>query len=231
MRGMTRILVVMMFIPVFGCRQGPEEPPPAETLRIYLARHGQTDWNAERRLQGGTDTELNETGRQQAAELAARLDGIALDAVYSSQLRRSRDTAQVVAGESGVVSLAELNEQQLGEFEGAYLDGRDPDVAAEFERRSADPYDTMGGGESIEQHLARVEKAVEQIRGRHPSGQILIVGHGGTNAQILRALLGLSAEEAGEIAQSNSELYLIELSPGRDPRLWKLIPPENLDEL
>jgi broad specificity phosphatase PhoE len=231
MKGMTRILVVMMFIPVLGCRQGPEEPPPAEALRVYLARHGQTDWNAERRLQGNTDTELNETGRRQAAELAARLDGIDLDAIYSSQLRRSRDTAQVVAGERGVVSLAELNEQSLGEFEGAYLDGRDPQAVTEFERRSADPNDTMGGGESIEQHLARVEEALELIRGRHPSGQILIVGHGGTNAQILRALLGLTAEEAGEIRQSNSELYLIELSPGRDPRLWKLIPSERLDEL
>lgn len=231
MKGTTKTLAVMMFVPVLGCRQAPEEPPSVDTLRIYLARHGQTDWNAERRLQGHTDIELNETGRRQAAELAARLEGISLDAIYSSQLRRSRDTARVVAGERPVVSLAELNEQMLGEFEGAYLDGRDPEAVAEFERRSADPKDTMGGGESIEQHLARVAKAFDQIRGRHPSGQILIVGHGGTNTQILRALLGLGFEEAGVIRQSNSELYLIELSAGRDPRLWKLIPPENLDEL
>jgi probable phosphoglycerate mutase len=231
MKGMKRILVVMMFIPVLGCRQQPEEPPSAQTLRIYLARHGQTDWNAERRLQGNTDIELNETGRRQAAELAARLDGIALDAIYSSRLRRSRETALVVAGDRGVESLAELNEQQLGEFEGVYLDGRDPQAVTEFERRSADPNDTMGGGESIEQHLARVESALEQIHGRHPSGQILIVGHGGTNAQILRALLDLSFEETGEISQANSELYLIELSPDRDPRLWKLIAAENLIEL
>ena len=231
MREMKRILVVMMLIPVLGCREQPEEPQPAETLRIYLARHGQTDWNAERRLQGHTDTELNDTGRRQAGELAARLDGITLDAIYSSQLRRSRDTALEVAGEREVTSLAELNEQMLGEFEGAYLDGRDPEAVAEFERRSADPNDTMGGGESIEQHLARVRSAVDLIRGRHPGGQILIVGHGGTNSQILRALLDLSFEEAGEISQANSELYLVELSPNRDPRLWKLIPSENLDEL
>lgn len=231
MKGTTKTLAVMMFVPVLGCRQAPEEPPSVDTLRIYLARHGQTDWNAERRLQGHTDIELNETGRRQAAELAARLDGVELDAIYSSQLRRSRDTAQVVAGGRKVVSLAELNEQMLGEFEGAYLDGRDSEAVTEFERRSADPNDTMSGGESIEQHLARVSSALEQIRGRHPSGRILIVGHGGTNAQILRALLGLSFEEAGGISQANSELYLIELSPDRDTRLWKLIPPENLDEL
>lgn len=221
----------MMFIPVLGCRQPPEDPPSADNLRIYLARHGQTDWNAERRLQGSTDIELNDTGRRQAAELAARLEGVELDAIYSSQLRRSRDTALVVAGGREVTSLAELNEQQLGEFEGVYLGGRDPQAVAEFDRRSADPNDTMGGGESIEQHLARVQIALDQIRGRHPGGQILIVGHGGTNTQILRSLLDLSFEEAGEISQSNSELYLVELSPARDPRLWKLIPSENLDEL
>jgi alpha-ribazole phosphatase/probable phosphoglycerate mutase len=137
----------------------------------------------------------------------------------------------VVAGEREIESLAELNEQMLGEFEGAYLDGRDQQAVTDFERRSADPNDTMGGGESIDQHLARVESALDQIRGRHPSGQILIVGHGGTNTQILRALLDLSFEESGEISQANSELYLIELSPDRDPRLWKLIPEENLSEL
>jgi probable phosphoglycerate mutase len=231
MKGTTKTLAVMIFVPVLGCRQAPSEPPPQETLRIYLARHGQTDWNAERRLQGHTDTELNDNGRRQAAELAARLDGITLDAIYSSQLRRSRDTALVVAGEREIESLAELNEQMLGEFEGAYLDGRDQQAVTDFERRSADPNDTMGGGESIDQHLARVESALDQIRGRHPSGQILIVGHGGTNTQILRALLDLSFEESGEISQANSELYLIELSPDRDPRLWKLIPEENLSEL
>lgn len=205
--------------------------PPAETLRLYLARHGQTDWNAERRLQGDTDTALNDTGWQQAAALAARLQGIELDAIYSSELRRSRDTARMVAGERPVVELAELNEQSLGEFEGALIDGSEPEVLAEFERRSADPNDTMGGGESIEQHLARVERALELIRERHPGGRVLVVGHGGTNVLILRSLLGLEAQEARAIKQDNSDLYLVELSPGRDPALWKLIPSEKLDEL
>src|SRR5262249_43487216 len=59
------------------------------TLRIYLARHGETEWNAERRLQGRTDVPLNSTGRQQAAKLAQHLKGVRLGAVYSSTLNRS----------------------------------------------------------------------------------------------------------------------------------------------
>ena len=72
----------------------PASAQSTGTLRIYLARHGETDWNAERRLQGRTDTALNSKGRQQAAKLAERLKGIHLDAVYSSTLSRSRDTAE-----------------------------------------------------------------------------------------------------------------------------------------
>src|SRR6476620_209508 len=68
------------------------------TLRLYIARHGETDWNAQHKLQGMTDIPLNENGRKQAAALAESLTGVHLDAIYSSTLSRSRDTAQTVAG-------------------------------------------------------------------------------------------------------------------------------------
>jgi 2,3-bisphosphoglycerate-dependent phosphoglycerate mutase len=199
------------------------------TLRIYLARHGQTDWNLQKRLQGFKDLPLNDTGRKQSKELADKMKGIQLDAIYCSALQRSRETAEIVAGKRPVTSLSELNEQFIGKFEGAYLDGRDPAIEAEYEKRSADPNDTLDGGESTNQHYARVKSAIEKIVRNHPQGNILIVGHGGTNILILRALLNLSAEQADKLHQANEELFLIEIFSNRSPLLWKQIPANNLD--
>ena len=202
-----------------------------EVLRIYVARHGQTDWNVARRLQGGTDVSLNETGRRQAAELADRLAGVRLDRIYSSALQRSRQTAEALQGRAPIEPMPGLNEQSLGAFEGLYVDGRDAQRQAEYERRSLDPDDRLDGGESLTQHFARVQAAVQAIRSRHPSGDVLIVGHGGTNALVLGALLGLTAERAAAIDQANDELYMVELRPSGAPAVWKRIPPDRLKDL
>jgi broad specificity phosphatase PhoE len=201
------------------------------TLRIYLARHGQTDWNAEHRIQGSIDTHLNATGREQAAALAQRLQGIAFDRVYCSRLSRSRETAEIAHGRTPIDSLAGLNEESFGKFQGLRVDGSDSTVAVEWRRRSADPADTFDGGESLEQLFTRVDATVQGIRKRHASGNILIVGHGGTNKMVLRSLLGLTMEQAMGIQQDNDELYLVELDPTGPPRLFKLITEAKLKEL
>jgi len=67
-------------------------------VRLLLVRHGETDWNAERRIQGVTDVPLNDTGRRQALRLRRRLAGLAIDAVYTSDLCRSLETARIVVG-------------------------------------------------------------------------------------------------------------------------------------
>lgn len=206
-------------------------PAQAPVLRIYLARHGQTDWNAERRLQGWTDRHLDSTGRAQAGELAERLRSIHFDRVYCSTLSRSRETAAIVQGSAPIDSLAGLKEARLGKFEGLSTASGDTAAIAEYRRRTADPEDSLDGGESINQHLARVSATLEDIRKRHRSGNILIVGHGGTNKLILRALLGLTLEQTAEINQANDELYLIDLAEGTPPKLWKLIAETNLREL
>jgi len=199
-------------------------------LRIYLARHGQTDWNAEHRLQGANDTHLNGTGRAQAEKLAARLAGVHFDAVYSSNLARSRETAEIAHGGVPIDSLADLNERDFGKFQG-FVVGSDSATTAEYERRKDAPGDDLDGGESLEQHFARVRRALEDIRRAHPTGTILIVGHGLTNQLILRDLLGLTWEKSNAISQANDELYMIEIGGGRAPRLWKWIGPENMKDL
>ena len=223
------LLCLSVFVMLF--LDHPVSAQSTGTLRIYLARHGETDWNAERSLQGATDTALNSKGRQQAAKLAERLKGIHLDAVYSSTLSRSRDTAELVRGGAPLKSLAGLNERNHGKFEGKKVDGSDPVTEQEYRQRRYDPEDELDGGESLNQFYERVRTTFGAIRGQHSSGAILIVGHAITNQMILRALFGLTLEQAISIRQANDELYLIELDAGNPPRLWKMITETNLGDL
>ncbi len=223
-------LFYLSFVLIFGAAQ-PVSGQSSATLRIYLVRHGETDWNVEHRVQGGTDTALNATGRQQAANLAERLNGVRLDAVYSSTLRRSRDTAEVARGKAPLTSLPGLNERKQGKFEGQRTDASDAVAAEEYKRRAGDPDDALDGGESLNQFYRRVRVTMGLIRSRHASGAVLIVGHLITNQMILRALLNLTFEQAQSIDQSNDEVYLLELDSRFPPRLWKLITESNLNDL
>ncbi len=224
-----QVLMAALVIAASGC--GPRIAESPATLRIYLARHGQTDWNAERRLQGQTDRLLDDTGRQQAAQLAASLRGITLDAVYSSTLGRSRETADIARGATPLTSVDGLRERALGKFEGLRIAGDDTASVSEYRRRSQDPEDSLDGGESGTQFFARVRQAVEAIRDGHQTGTILVVGHGGTNQMILRTLFDLSPEQADSIRQANDEIYMIEIEAGLSPRLWKRIAATNLVDL
>src|SRR5512138_1194932 len=195
-------------------------------LRLYIARHGQTDWNVQHRLQGWTDRPLDDTGRRQAAELAETLRGIRLDAIYSSTLSRSRDTAKTVAGTAMTVkSLDGLRERNYGHFQGG------SDTAAEYLRRSDDWADRLDDGESLNQLLARARESLTGIRREHPTGNVLIVAHRITNQMLLRALLDLTPEQTVKIVQDNDEVYLVEVDPDAKPRLWKLIRTKNLGDL
>jgi broad specificity phosphatase PhoE len=196
------------------------------SLRLYIARHGETDWNVQHRLQGWTDIPLDETGRKQALALAESLKGVHIDAIYSSTLSRSRDTAQTVAGTTMTVkSLDGLRERNYGHFQGG------SDTNAQFVKRMNVWSDRLDDGESLNQLLARARDSLAQIRREHPAGNVLIVAHRITNQMILRALLDLTPEQTVKITQDNDEVYLVELDPGARPRLWKLIREKNLGDL
>lgn len=196
------------------------------TLRLYIARHGETDWNLQHKLQGMTDVPLNENGRRQASALAQSLKGVHLDAIYSSTLSRSRDTAQAVAGKTMVVkSLDGLRERNYGHFQGG------SDTGAEYVKRMNIWDDRLDDGESLNQLLARAKESLAQIRREHQAGNILIVGHRITNQMLLRALLDLTPDQTVKITQDNDEVYLVELDPGAQPRLWKLIREKNFADL
>ena len=201
-----------------------------DTLRVYLARHGQTDGNLKGIAQGWTDTPLNETGLKHAAMLAERLRGVKLDGIYSSTLSRSRTTAETVAAgrKTKVKSLPGLREVWLGKWENIALN--DPIF------KTRPPADKRGpeDGESGQQVAERVREAVTGILKDHRRGTILIVGHAGANGYILSELLSVTRAEMakfGNFVQDNDELYMIERTTGVRPRVYKFIPEGKFNEL
>ena len=200
-------------------------------LTVYVVRHGQTDWNRDGRIQGGTDNPLNATGREQAANLARQFTGRRIDAVYSSTHLRARQTAAVFEGRAPIIGLDELRERNFGRFEG----GNEKDAAfvAEWNKRRFTWTDDMDGGESLESQARRAEAALRQVRSRHKSGEaVVIVAHGGINPLLVSALIGVPLQEgAAAISQSNDEIYRIEVPESGPGVIWKLVPRTRLNEL
>jgi probable phosphoglycerate mutase len=159
---------------------------------LLLARHGETDWNRELRIQGSSDTDLNDVGRAQARALADELAGEQLDAIYSSDLRRARETAEIVATGRGLdVRLdADLRERSFGSWEGltrAEIAERFPDI---------EHHD----GETDEQVRRRVLDAVHRIVLAHPGEEVLVVSHGGALNALWHHALGERIERWGNCA-------------------------------
>jgi phosphoserine phosphatase len=148
---------------------------------ILLARHGETDWNLNRRVQGHSDTPLNDTGRTQAQALGEELAGERIDAVYSSDLVRAHETARAVAEPRGlsVTAIRDLRERHFGTWEGL----TDNEIFARFDPA---PDTSWGDGETREEMAARVLDALRRIAAAHPESRVLVVSHGGP----LRAVLG-----------------------------------------
>jgi 2,3-bisphosphoglycerate-dependent phosphoglycerate mutase len=144
---------------------------------LLLVRHGETDWNAVGRLQGHTDRPLSDFGRRQAEQLATELEGEELEAIYSSDLARARETAEVVGERLGlpVVLDPDLREKDWGTWEGLTPVERD---RVEFV------------GESTQAHEQRILGALGRIAERHPDGRVLVVTHGGSMRRVQTAALG-----------------------------------------
>jgi broad specificity phosphatase PhoE len=146
---------------------------------LLLTRHGETDWNRDHRWQGFTGPPLNETGRRQARELAARLDRI--DAIYSSDSERARETAEIVAARSGLTVTEDqrLREMNFGEWEGLTRHEIDERYANGFSRWDACELAHAPGGESDAAMADRVLEALAEIAERHDGQRVLVVTSGG----------------------------------------------------
>jgi 2,3-bisphosphoglycerate-dependent phosphoglycerate mutase len=139
---------------------------------LLIVRHGETDWNAQHRWQGHADVPLNDRGRAQAFALAEELANESVDVIYTSDLSRARDTADIVGSRLGVpiLILADLREIDVGPIEG---------MTAE-EARGFDTWQ----GEPQEAHAARVLGSLDRIARIHPDGRVLVVTHGGSMRRV-----------------------------------------------
>ena len=154
---------------------------------IVLVRHGETDWNREKRIQGSLGASINDAGKEQAKGLARLLWEVPLQAVYSSTLPRAIETASYVAGPHslGVITDPRLNEIHHGEWEGiAETDLPDPEL---YRRWREDPSSyVLPGAEPLQVVHDRAVAAMKDIVGRHIEGEglVAVVSH-----QIVLALL------------------------------------------
>lgn len=185
-----------------------------EATRILAIRHGQTAWNADGRIQGQLDIGLDATGRAQAQALAQALDGEPIDALYSSDLSRARQTAAPLARRAGLVLRVDagLRERGFGEFEGlsfAEVSERWPAQAERWRKR--DPAFGPTGGEVLSDFRDRVIEVMDRLARAHPGRQIAVVTHGGVLDQLYRAAtrLALDAPRAWPVANAaiNRLLY------------------------
>lgn len=155
---------------------------------LYLIRHGQTDWNLEGRYQGQADVPLNATGRAQAEALATQLQGRTFMALYTSDLQRARETADILAR---VVALPVQGEPRLreinqGEWEGQLVTAIKTRYTELWAQRTTDPANLRPpGGETVAEVAARMYAALDDIAYAHPNESVLIVSHGLALATVL----------------------------------------------
>jgi broad specificity phosphatase PhoE len=190
-------------------------------VRLLLARHGESLWNAERRFQGHTDVALSARGRAQAEALGRGLRGYRVRAAYVSPFCRAVETAELALRGTGVplVVVEELRELSLGTWEGCTVD--------EVRARDGDPYVAWiraphdcppPGGEPLPVVSERVRAGLDRIAAAHPDGEdVLVVAHGGVISVYACHLLGCSFNQLWRLRVDNASLTVV-----RPPRLVSL---------
>jgi broad specificity phosphatase PhoE len=149
---------------------------------LYLVRHGETDWNAQRRIQGRTDIPLNETGRAQARTTGDLLARRGWDGIFSSPLSRARETAEIIGEAIGIHEVGiidEIAERNYGAAEGL----EDAQIEREFPGDTAVP-----GRETHGEVAARVLPALMDLAISSPGQSLLVVSHGGVIRSVLNAV-------------------------------------------
>lgn len=190
-------------------------------MEIYLFRHGETDWNKERRLQGQTDIPLNEFGRALAVETAKSLAGLTFDRAFCSPLKRAIETAQILlTGQDVVLETDErLMEMNFGEGEGGSFDAPKKDPKHPLYDFFCRPqcFEAREGAESFQEAMARGQAFLQEriVPLEKGCDRILIVSHGALNRCLLCAIGNIPLEKFWEIGLPNCAACILSLEGGK----------------
>ena len=205
-------------------------------MRIFFLRHGQTDWNAKHRIQGGiAEIDLNADGIQQAEAAADGMSraGLSFDRIYSSPFRRAMHTVEIVCSRVGGTPISDerIREINFGEYEGTpYLDGGfcDDNIRAAFENP---PAYVPRGGETFDQVLSRVRDFLDsELKPIEKSCRsILVVAHGGILHAVVTLVLGLDISRFWEGRQRNCCVHVADLVAGQFTLVHRSLDPADPD--
>ena len=181
-------------------------------MKIYLIRHGQTDWNRDGKIQGRHDVSLNETGSKQAELLAMGMDKRPVVQIFSSRQKRALETAQAVGRRQhvAVTVIDGLEEVEFGEWEGKTWDEISREYPEEFKVWCTEPAEIVPpGGESRPQIYRRIGNALKEIL-RRSRGDIAIVSHGAALAYMVSIMLEKELGDHDEIIVKNASISTVE---------------------
>ncbi|MDA8333696.1 MAG: histidine phosphatase family protein [Peptococcaceae bacterium] len=182
--------------------------------RVYLVRHGVTEWNQSLRYQGQTDIPLCDYGRRQAARLAARLAGrLKVDAFYTSDLSRAAETAAIVAAPHGLAAKpqAAFREMNFGRWEGLTA----VEVRERFPAVYRDWLDHPLGvrppdGETYAEVAERTRRGLAEVVVSHPGRNVVVVAHGGAIRCIIGTALGMDLNLFWKLRTDNASLSIVD---------------------
>ncbi len=177
---------------------------------IILIRHGETEWNSQKRMQGHSNSNLSEVGRGQIQELGELMKNVSFDHIYSSDSLRARQTAEAITQYSGHTLQFDqrIREKNLGVFEGltsTEAKERHPEIYRLFKTAGANY--VIDEGESTQQLLERALEFIEEIRLRHPQERVVMVTHGGVVRVLMKHALGLSIDSPTRFIIKNTGIF------------------------
>jgi alpha-ribazole phosphatase len=175
--------------------------------RLCLVRHGQTDWNTQGRYHGQSDVPLNDAGRAQAAAIAEQLQVFTFNAIYTSDLQRARETAEIIATKIGLPVRLEprLREIDQGEWEGQLVEVIQARYEGLWRQRTQDPANVRPpGGETVGEVATRVYRALDDISLLFPHGTILICSHGLALATVICKVKDIEIGQAYTMIPENA---------------------------